>query len=231
MIQLVVFDIAGTTVYDGDAVNGCFRDALSAAGFDVAPEQVVAVMGLPKPEAVRLLVEAGGGTADPQQVETIHADFVRRMQDYYRESPEVREVPGAAEAFRELRARGISVALDTGFSRAIVEPVLARLGWDVPEVLDAWIASDEVACGRPHPDMVRALMSRFGIDDPARVAKVGDTRADLEEGINSGCGLVIGVCSGAFTRAELEALPHTHVLDSVAQVPHAIQAHTSAAAP
>ena len=86
-------------------------------------------------------------------------------------------------------------------------------------MIDADVASDEVPRGRPHPDMIRLLMSRLGIKDPSRVAKVGDTRADLEEGANAGCGLVIGVTSGTFTREELRTYPHTHILDSVAEVP------------
>lgn len=223
MIDLVVFDIAGTTVYDGDTVNCSFRAALSAAGLDVAPDRVTEVMGLTKTEAVRRLLEASGETPGEDRIETIHADFVERMQTYYRESPEVREVPGASETFRELRSRGVAVALDTGFPRAIVEPILSRLGWDAPGVLDAWIASDEVARGRPAPDMIRSLMARLRIDDPACVAKVGDTRADLEEGTTAGCAFVIGVCTGAFTRAQLEALPHTHVVESVVEVPRLLR--------
>ena len=46
-------------------------------------------------------------------------------------------------------------------------------------MIDAVVTSDEVPHGRPHPDMIRQLMQRLGVQDPLRVAKVGDTRADL----------------------------------------------------
>ena len=36
-IELVVFDMAGTTVHDEDSVNRCVRDALGAAGADGHP--------------------------------------------------------------------------------------------------------------------------------------------------------------------------------------------------
>ncbi len=52
-IELVVFDLAGTTVDDGDAVNRCLRATLAAAGFEASSEEVNNVMGLPKPEAIR----------------------------------------------------------------------------------------------------------------------------------------------------------------------------------
>jgi len=41
--------------------------------------------------------------------------------------------------------------------------------------------------------------------DVSRVAKVGDSTRDIEEGKNAGCGLVIGVLSGADTEAQLMA--------------------------
>jgi phosphonatase-like hydrolase len=223
MIELVVFDMAGTTVYDGDAVNASFRAALAAAGVEADSAAVNAVMGLPKPEAIRLLLEQFGrprGVApSADRLQAIHADFTRRMRDYYATSPAVREVPGAAAAFAALRRAGLKVALNTGFSRPIADVLLARLGWACPAVIDADVTSDEVPRGRPHPDMIRQLMARLGTTDARRVAKVGDTRADLEEGTNAGCGLVIGVTTGSFTAEQLQACPHSHIVGSVAEVP------------
>ena len=86
-------------------------------------------------------------------------------------------------------------------------------------MVDATISSDEVARGRPYPDMIRELMRRFAITDPKRVAKVGDTPADLEEGHNAGCGLVVGVTEGTHSRDQLEPHPHTHLISTVADFP------------
>ncbi len=219
MLELVVFDIAGTTVFDGEAVNESFRAALAGAGVQAEPAVVNTVMGLHKPEAIRLLLELDGTTAEAAKVDSIHADFVKRMKHFYASDPGVREVPGAAEAFATLRRAGIKVALNTGFSRDIVDVILTRLGWHAPKVIDASVASDEVARGRPFPDMIQKLMKQLNITDAKKVAKVGDTQVDLEEGANTGCGLVFGVTTGAYTREQLQAFPHTKLLDSVAEVP------------
>jgi phosphonatase-like hydrolase len=220
-IELVVFDLAGTTVYDGDAVNACFRAALAGAGLAVDAAAVNAVMGLPKPEAIRRLIEASTSpTVAHADLAAIHADFVARMSRYYATDPAVREMPGASATFAALRRAGIKIALNTGFSRPITRVLLDRLGWvsaDPP--IDATVTSDEVPRGRPFSDMIQNLMRRFGISDAARVAKVGDTPADLEEGINAGCGLVIGVTTGTHSRVQLERHPHTHLVDSVADIP------------
>lgn len=219
MIKLVVFDLAGTTVHDGDAVASCFRAALASFGVEPERAAVNAVMGLPKPEAIRVLLAGAGRVAVGDAITIIHADFVRRMCHYYATSPEVREIAGAGEAFATLRKAGVKVALNTGFSREVTKTLLDRLCWTAPAVIDADVTSDEVERGRPHPDMIRLLMGRLGVTDAREVAKVGDTRADLQEGQSAGCGLVIGVTSGAFTREQLLACPHTHVVASVADVP------------
>ena len=169
------------------------------------------VMGLPKPEAIRILLDQSDRSVGlvTGECQLLHEDFTSRMRNYYATGPAVREVPGAAAAFAALRRAGIQVALNTGFS-APRRRLLARLGWSVPAVIDAAVTSDEVQRGRPHPDMIRHLMTRLGVLDPCRVAKVGDTKADLEEGANAGCGLVIGVTTGSYPRANSRRSPYAY---------------------
>jgi phosphonatase-like hydrolase len=219
-IELVVFDMAGTTVYDGDSVNRCLRDALAAAGLPVSAEAVNEVMGLPKPESLRLLIERSALRETlAARVPAIHADFVERMFCYYQSDPAVREIPGASETFARLKQGGIKVALDTGFSRDIMQVLLGRLGWSESALVDAAVASDEVPRGRPHPDMIRRLMATLDVSSPERVAKVGDTPADLLEGANAGCGMVVGVTEGTHTQEQLRPYPHTHLIGSVRELP------------
>jgi phosphonatase-like hydrolase len=219
-IDLVVFDLAGTTVHDEDSVNRCLRAALAEAGLAVSAAAVNEVMGQPKPEALRLLIERSPlHDALSTQVDTIHADFVARMHRFYQEDPSVREIAGTSQTFARLKQGGIQVALNTGFSRDIVKVLLDRLGWVEHGLVDATVASDEVPRGRPHPDMIQHLMSLTGVPTAQRVAKVGDTPVDLLEGHHAGCGMVIGVTQGTHTREQLEPFPHTHLIGTVAELP------------
>lgn len=221
-VELVVFDMAGTTVYDGDAVNRCLQAALAGAGATVTRDEVNTVMGIAKPTAIRLLLERQEeqiGEVTPQEVETVYADFLARMLAYYRTDPEVRAIPGAEATLRSLQAAGVKVALDTGFSRPIADAVIARLGWQEAGLLNATVTSDEVARGRPHPDMIFRAMELTGVTEVSRVAKVGDTPSDLEEGSSAGCGWVVGVTEGSHTHEQLLASPHTHLIGSVAELP------------
>ncbi len=211
--------MAGTTINDDDGVNRCVRAALEQVGVAATREAVNQVMGIPKPEALRRLLERYGREDLLASISAIHDDFVRRMIHFYQTDPSVHEISGAVETFRRLRTAGIKVALDTGFTRDIVDVVLARLGWNDARLVDATVTSDEVARGRPHGDMIEKAMRDLGIRDAARVAKVGDTPADLQEGAAAGCGLVIGVTAGTHTADQLQPYPHTHLIRNVADLP------------
>jgi phosphonatase-like hydrolase len=221
-IKLVVLDMAGTTVHDDDAVNTCLRRALHSGGFDVSRDEVNAVMGMPKPVAIRTLLERNrqdGSQAPQSLVDRLYDDFGARMLGYYRADPGVRPMPHAVNVLRTIRAAGTKIALDTGFSRAIADAILIRLGWTEGEFLDATVTSDEVARGRPYPDLIELAMQLTGVVDPKEVAKVGDTPPDLQEGDAAGCGLVIGVTNGTHRHDQLSAYPHTHLIESLLELP------------
>src|SRR3974390_608631 len=112
-IKLVVFDMAGTTVRDDDAVNTCLRQAL-AKHEAVSREEVNAVMGLPKPIAIRELLKSKGKPGDSPLVESIHSDFLQRMLSHYRNHPGIEPMPHTEETFARLKKAGVRVALDTG---------------------------------------------------------------------------------------------------------------------
>jgi len=217
--RLVVFDMAGTTVNDPDGVNRSFQAALEAAEVRVSRDSINAVMGLSKREAIRMILEKLNLHVDLVAFgDSIHADFVRRMIYFYHNDSSVKETPGTLDTFTELRKKGTRIAVNTGFSRNIAQLILDRLEWQKRGLIDLSVTSDEVPRGRPFPDMIRRLMDQCEIDDPAMVVKVGDTPVDLQEGKNAGCGWNIGVTNGTHTRAELEPHPHTHLIDSIAEL-------------
>jgi phosphonatase-like hydrolase len=218
-VELVVFDVAGTTVVDDDYVALGLRDALRSEGVSIALGECAGVMGLPKPIAL-LALASGKVPADAlaEVVRRSHAAFVSHMVEHYRSSPSVRAMPGAESTFRSLRAHGARIALDTGFSRPILDAILERLGWQ-SGVVDVTVASDEVEAGRPHPFMIQRAMTLLGVTATATVVKVGDTVADMREGLAARAGAVVGVLSGTGTRAELELAGATEVIPDLTALP------------
>jgi phosphonatase-like hydrolase len=220
--ELVVFDMAGTTVYDGDAVNRSLHAALTASGVSVTRDEINEVMGWAKPLAIQTLMLRK--TDDPasvteEKVADAYERFLGIMLDYYRTEPSVKEIPGASMTFRSLKAAGVKVALDTGFSRPIADAIIERLGWLENGLIDASVTSDEGAAGRPAPDMIFLAMERTGVSDARLVAKAGDTPSDLQQGTAAGCGWVIGVTEGSHTSDQLAPYPHTHLVPNVTHLP------------
>jgi len=213
--DLVVCDLAGTTIYDRGEVPAAFEQALHDAGLAFDAAEVSAWRGASKREVLSRLVarQNGGGTPS---VERIYRRFrellLQRMADAGPLS-----LPGVEDTLSRLKSERCRVAATTGFDRDVVETILAAVPW--AGLLDAWVCGDDVAQGRPAPFMIFRAMERCGMRDVRRVAVVGDTRLDLEAGWNAGAGWRIGVLTGAHDRAALEAAPATHVVETLSALP------------
>lgn len=213
--ELVVLDLAGTTVQDRGEVPAAFAAALAGQGLAVGPEQLRAVRGSSKREAIRTLLPPGPDLAE--RAAAAYAAFRSDLAWRYGNGG-VQAMPGAAAAIAALRAAGIRVALNTGFDRDITGLVLDALGWR-SGTADAVVCGDDVPQGRPAPYLIFRAMEATGTVRVRAVANVGDTTLDLRAGDHAGVGWNLGVCSGAHDRATLEAAPHTRLLDSVADLP------------
>ena len=209
---LAVFDLAGTTIQDDGTVVAVFKEVLTAEDIRSTPEEIARVRGAAKKEAFRQLA------TEPGQAERLYENFFERIRRRYTASPP-QEVPGTSDTFAWLRRQGVKIALNTGFERETAAMLLSALGWSGP-VVDAVVCGDEVAAGRPAPEMILEAMRRTGVADPGGVMVVGDTVLDLQAGSAAGAGWVIGVTSGAHDYARLSQAPHTHLLQSVAEIPN-----------
>ena len=176
--------------------------------------QIHNLRGASKKQAISALLPPGGDQA--ARTEAVYETF--RAQLAQRFNGTAREVPGAAAVFAQLRGAGIKVALNTGFDRDTTRMLMRALLWE-EKMVDAIACGDEVAQGRPAPDLIRRCMALTGIADAGAVANVGDTILDLRAGHAAGTRLNIGVLSGAHGQAMLAAEPHTHLLASVADLP------------
>jgi len=218
--ELIVFDLAGTTVKDDHDVHRALQKALAKFGVVISIEDANTVMGLPKPVAIKTLLGNHNNHREISEdlVYEIHNFFVDEMIHFYQEDPSVCEKEGVTETFRKLKESKLKVAIDTGFDRQITDSILQRLGWKDQNLIDASVTSDEVPRGRPYPDLIFKAMELTHVTDSKCVAKVGDTASDLLEGNSAGCGWVIGVTTGAYSRTELEKEKHTHLIENVHEV-------------
>ena len=215
-LQLVVFDMAGTTV--DDVVDGVplvlksYDDAFRRYGVTVPMEVLNEQRGRDKGTVIR---ELGGERAGE-----IYAYFNGVLLD---NMDRVGEIRGAGGVFRFLRDHDIRVALNTGFPRDVAEGILRHLGWERKGLIDSWTCSEAVGKSRPDPAMIHALMARLGVEDPGKVMKVDDTAKGIEEGLNAGV-VTLGVLTGTQTRERLLQVGPHGIMDSVRDLPEYLEA-------
>ena len=217
--KIIIFDWAGTTVDFGSlAPVSALMKAFEHFGLKPTLAEIRAPMGLDKrSHLARMLAgerlagawaEKFGRRPGEAEVDRVYALFEPALRAVLGQHADL--LPGVAETTARLRALGFKIGSTTGYNRAMMDLLApaARASGYAPEVL---VCPDEVGGrGRPYPYMLWRALEKLGAESPARAVKVGDTLADIAEGLNAGC-LSLGVIAGSsllgLARAEFEVMP------------------------
>lgn len=212
-LELVVLDMAGTTVLDDGVVEQAFQRAAERTGvadrmpWAEALEHVRVTMGQSKIDVFTHL--AGGDVAAAERAtaafEGAYAEIVAEHG--------VSEIPGAADAIQGLKDAGLRVVLTTGFAPVTREALIDGLGWH--DLVDLALSPIDAGRGRPAPDLVLTALLRTRTSSVRAVAVAGDTVSDVESGRRAGAGFVAGVLTGAHDRPALSAAGADAVLSDV----------------
>lgn len=214
-LDLVVFDMAGTTLHASDEVLDAFRAAFAHFDIELSEEEIRGIRGKSKRETIADLLIGHEGL----DAEEVYADFEQILMERF-EAQDVVAIDGAEETFAWLKSRNANIALNTGFDRAIADMLIRRVGWDT--MVDAVVTNSDVPTGRPAPFLLFRAMEWTACKSVDRVAAVGDTIADLQAAGNAGVKWRIGVLSGAHSEARLRSYPHTAIVETVADLPEVL---------
>lgn len=219
-LELVVFDLVGTTIQDRGEVPDALQGALLEHGLELSANHLKHLRGLSKRELVARLLGENVQAAHQgleAKADAVYESFLTKLMGTI-ESGSVQALEGSAETFAWLRAHRVKVVLSTGFNRRITDLLLDQPSWS-SGLIDASVCLDDVSQGRPAPYLIFRAMENAGVASVHRVAAVGDTVSDLQAAHNAGVAQAIGVLSGDQGREELSAEPHTALVDSVASLP------------
>lgn len=213
-VQLVVFDLMGTLVVDDGVVERAYERALELAGLhagtDTFRNAIARIETLRGRPTLVVLTEILG---DPVLAEEATWAFDDSILE---EVPRLRPIEGARAVLAALHAEGVLTALTTSFTPEVRRAALAALHWQ--GTFAATLSAYGVRRGHPAPDLLLEAILELRIDSVGQVAIVGDTAADLQAGNRAGAGLVIGVRSGQAPAESLLEAPHTHLIESVADL-------------
>jgi HAD superfamily hydrolase (TIGR01509 family) len=181
MTEAVVFDLDGVLLQSEEVWDAVRERYVREAGGRYDEEVQRAMMGMSAPEWSRYLHEEAGVREDP---EDINRDVVERMLDAYRR--ELPLLPGAVEAVRRT-AESLPLALASSSNREIFEAVLNLAG--IADCFSATVSSEEVARGKPAPDVYLEAARRLGAE-PERCAAVEDSHAGIRSAKSAGMRVV-----------------------------------------
>ena len=204
--DLIVLDWAGTMVDFGcQAPVKALVEAFATAGVAIDIPAARQDMGKSKAEHVRSLLQAPaiaaawraarGHTADESDVELLMSRLGPLMRAYAAEAATL--IPGARETVEGLRALGFKIASSTGYTREMMEPVLARAAAQ-GYVPDHVTCSGETPAGRPTPLMIYKACAELGVWPLSRVVKVDDAEVGIAEGRAAGA-FTVGVAASGNT--------------------------------
>jgi len=216
--DLVVLDMAGTTVLDDGLVERAFVSALDSVEIAMAPDDravalqfVRRTMGQSK---IRVFSELAGSDVVGAMANAAFEEAYGELLSEGLAGP----LPGAFETIQLLRRAGIAVALTTGFGQSTQRGILAALDWRHAVDL-ALTPADVGGRGRPHPDLNLMALVRLRTSSVAAMTVVGDTSSDMKAGVAAGAGRVVGVLSGAHSEERLLQAGATHVIPDVTHLP------------
>jgi HAD superfamily hydrolase (TIGR01509 family) len=166
VIEAVVFDMDGVIV-DSEQVWDDVRERLAhERGGRWHDGAQADLMGMSSPEWSAYMHERIGLAESPQE---INDEVVRRMLERYR--AELPLLDGAVEAVRRL-AREFRLAVASSSNRPLIEAVLETAG--IAEDFEVTVSSEEVARGKPAPDVYLEAARRLGVE-PDRTAAIEDS--------------------------------------------------------
>jgi HAD superfamily hydrolase (TIGR01509 family) len=166
VIDAVIFDLDGVLLHS-ERVWDEVREALvRERGGRWHGRAQRDMMGMSSVEWSRYMHDELGLEESPAEID---AEVVRRMQARYRES--LPAVPGAAAAVERIAA-AYPLGLASSSNRPLIELALELLG--VSGLFRATVSSEEVARGKPAPDVYLEAARRLGVE-PGRAAAVEDS--------------------------------------------------------
>ena len=204
-----LFDFDYTLADSSTGIVKCFRIVLERHGFlSVSEEAIRRTIGKTLEESFAILT----GEHDAQTLKEWRSEYTTEANRYM--NVNTRLYPDTLDTLRRLKADGARIGIiSTKYRYRMLDFFSDKVE---PDFIDLVVGGEDVTHAKPHPEGLLAAMDRLGVT-PSQVLYVGDSTVDALTAQAADTDFA-GVLTGATTRQELEAYPHTRLMNSLAEL-------------
>jgi HAD superfamily hydrolase (TIGR01509 family) len=166
LIQAVIFDLDGLLLDSESAWDGGRRALVAEHGLEWPTGASEAMLGMSAPEWTTYVHEQLGVPLEPPEISD---RVVAGVLDGYAQRLPL--LPGAEAAVARIAQRW-PLGLASSSNKEVIDQVMETSGWG--DVFQAWVSSEEVARGKPSPDVFLEAARRLGVD-PTSSAGIEDS--------------------------------------------------------
>ena len=177
-VAAAIFDCDGTLVDSEPLARRAWERSLAPYGYAIRDDEYAGLIGLPFLRVHGFFAERVDGLAAPEPFWDAYSGALFDLID-----SELEPFEDALETLRDLRARGLAIAVASSSPRARLDRTLRRAG--LADAFAVSVAGDEIAHGKPAPDMFLAAAERLDVA-PERCAVVEDTAPGVAAGRAAG---------------------------------------------
>ena len=188
MIDAVIFDCDGTLVDSEPLSRAAWDMVLEPHGYVTSDDTYPDLVGRSYAHVHAFFSERIDGLPAPDPLWAAYSDALFTLIDV-RLEPFV----DALDTLGELRARGVLVGVASSSMRERLDRTLRRVGLE--EAFAVTVAGDEIAHGKPAPDMFLAAAAKLGVE-PGACAVIEDSAPGVAAGLAAGMRTVAIVRDG-----------------------------------
>lgn len=209
MKKAVIFDMDGVLVDNRDIHIEAFQIMFKRHGYECESKTILKTFGQVNKQILSSIF--GEGTLTEQQI----IDYGLEKEAIYREifEKEIKPVDGLVEFLKELKSRGIKIAVGSSGPLKNVEYVLEKCG--IGEYFDTIVHGDMVENGKPDPEIFLTAARELGAT-PEESLVFEDAFAGIEAARKAGMNIV--ALATTYTEAELAGTGYDHIINDFTEV-------------
>lgn len=207
-VRAVLFDFDGTLVDSNAQTGWAISDALSRAGYQKTPEQIMKVLEAGSLEGA---LRDWFGITGEQRTEI----FVGFRQGIYADQINTsKPFEPAGQLLGEIRDLGVTVGVVTNRREVGAHEGIEAAGWQ--GLFEVVVGQDTTDHAKPHPDPALHALDALGLA-PEQALIVGDNETDVGCGVAAGLRSVVAIAEGE-KGERLASLGATHVCPDLHRV-------------